>query len=35
MGRPKVFSVTIKIIVSAVIAFSHVKQRPIAIVLIR
>ena len=35
MSRPMVFSVTIKIIVSAVIAFGHAKQRPIAIVLIR
>ena len=34
MGRPMVFSVTIKIIVSATIAFSRAKQRPIAIVLI-
>ena len=33
MGRPMVFTATIKIIVSAVIAFSHAKQRPIAIVL--
>ena len=35
MGRPMVFSVTIKIIVSATIAFSRVKQRLTAIVLIR
>ena len=35
MGRPMVFSVTIKIMVSAVIAFGRAKQRPIAIVLIR
>ena len=34
MGRPMVFTATIKIIVSAVIAFGHAKQRPIAIVLI-
>ena len=34
MGRSMVFTATIKIIVSAVIAFSHTKQRPIAIVLI-
>ena len=34
MGRHMVFSVTIKIIVSAGIAFSHAKQRPIAIALI-
>ena len=33
MGRPLVFTATIKIIVSAVIAFGHAKQRPIAIVL--
>ena len=35
MGRPMVFTATIKIIVSAVIAFSHTKQRPIAIVLVQ
>ena len=35
MGRPMVFSVTIKIIVSATIAFSRAKQRPIAIVFVR
>ena len=34
MGRPMVFTATIKIIVSAVIAFGRAKQRPIAIVLI-
>ena len=35
MGRSMVPSETIKIIASAVIAFSRAKQRPIAIVLIR
>ena len=35
MGRPMVFSVTIKIIVSATKAFSRAKQRPIAIVFVR
>ena len=35
MGRPMIFSETIKIIVSVTIVFSRVKQRPIAIFLVR